>query len=98
EDQLMEVVLEAGAADFKAESEGYEILTDPADFEAVHKQVEARGFKFAAAEVTWLPSLTIPLTDPAAVAAVSKLIYALEEHENVKEVYSNAEFPEEAVT
>jgi YebC/PmpR family DNA-binding regulatory protein len=98
EDQLMEVALEAGAADFKAEPEGYEILTEPADFEAVHKQVEARGFKFAVTEVTWLPSLTIPLSDPAVIAAVSKLIDALEEHEDVKEVYSNAEFSEEAVT
>src|SRR6476620_6521261 len=38
EDQLMELALDAGAADFKAEAQGYEILTDPANFEAVNKQ------------------------------------------------------------
>ena len=45
EDQLMEIALEAGAEDFKAEPEGYEILTAPPHFEAVHKQIEAKGIK-----------------------------------------------------
>ena len=56
EDQLMEVALEAGAEDFKAEPEGFEILTDPARFEAVHKQIEAKGIKCASAEITSLPA------------------------------------------
>ncbi|MEW6303457.1 MAG: YebC/PmpR family DNA-binding transcriptional regulator [Verrucomicrobiota bacterium] len=93
EDQLMELALDAGAEDFKAEPEGYEILTDPAHFEAVHKQVEAKGIRCESAEVTHLPAVTVPLSDAAAVTAVSKLIEALEEHDDVKEVYSNAEFP-----
>lgn len=92
EDQLMEIALEAGAEDFKAEPEGYEILTEPSQFEAVHKQIEARGLKYDAAEVTSLPIITVPLQDPAASSAVSKLIEALEEHDDVKEVYTNAEF------
>ena len=96
EDQLMEVALEAGAEDFKAEPEGYEILTSPANFEAVHKQIEAKGIKPAAAEVTELPAITVPLPDPQSQAAVSKLIDALEDHDDVKEVYSNAEFPAES--
>ena len=94
EDQLMEVALEAGAEDFKAEPEGFEILTEPGRFEAVHKQIEAKGFKPAVAEVTSLPTVTVPLTDRAAAEAVSRLVDALEEHEDVKEVYSNAEFPD----
>jgi len=94
EDQLMELALEAGAEDFKAEAEGYEIITEPAQFEAVHKAVEAKGIKCAVAEVTELPTTTVPLSDAAAVAAVNKLIEALEEHDDVKEVHSNADFPE----
>src|SRR5690349_9482640 len=43
EDQLMELALESGAQDFKAEPQGFEILTEPAQFEAVHKQLEAKG-------------------------------------------------------
>jgi YebC/PmpR family DNA-binding regulatory protein len=93
EDQVMEVALEAGAEDFKAEPEGYEILTDPAHFEAVHRQIETRGIKCASAEVTYLPTLTVPLSDPAAAAAVTKLTELLEDHDDVKEIYSNAEFP-----
>jgi YebC/PmpR family DNA-binding regulatory protein len=94
EDQLMELALEAGAEDFKAEPQGYEILTEPGNFEAVHKQIETRGIKCEAAEITSLPALTVPLAGEAAAAAVNRLIEALEEHDDVKEVYSNAEFPE----
>lgn len=93
EDALMELALEAGAEDFKADEHGYEILTEPAAFEAVHKQVEAKGVKPAVAEITSLPTITVPLNAEQA-AAVNKLIETLEESEDVKDVYSNAEFPE----
>jgi YebC/PmpR family DNA-binding regulatory protein len=97
EDQAMEAALEAGAEDFKAEPQGYEILTEPAQFEAVHKKLEAGGIKCDVAEVTSLPTVTVPLNDEPNAAAVNKLIEALEEHDDVKEVYSNAEFPAQAV-
>jgi YebC/PmpR family DNA-binding regulatory protein len=97
EDQLMELALEAGAEDFKAETQGYEILTEPGNFEAVHKKVEARGIKPDVAEITSLPTVTVPLNGDAAIAAVNKLIDALEENDDVKDVYSNAEFPDEPV-
>jgi YebC/PmpR family DNA-binding regulatory protein len=95
EDQLMEVALEAGAEDFKAELQGFEILTEPAQFESIHKQLEAKGIKPAVAEVTSLPTVTVPLQDEQTSAAVTRLIDALEDHDDVKEVYSNAEFPED---
>jgi len=98
EDRLMEAALEAGAEDFKAETEGFEILTDPSNFEDIHKKVEEAGFKCEAAEVTYLPTLTVPVADPAVAASVQKLIELLEEHEDVKEVYSNADLPAEAGT
>jgi YebC/PmpR family DNA-binding regulatory protein len=94
EDPLMEVALEAGAKDFKADAHGYEILTEPAHFEAVHRQVEAKGIKAAVAEITWLASVTVSLDGEPAIAAVNRLIEALEENDDVKEVYSNADFPE----
>ena len=96
EDTLMEVALEAGAEDFKAESQGYEIITDPAHFEAVHTQIEAKAIKADLAVVTELPTVTVPLPDEQAVAAVNRLVEALEDHDDVKEVYSNAEVPDEA--
>jgi transcriptional/translational regulatory protein YebC/TACO1 len=90
----MELALEAGAEDFKAEPEGYEILTEPGQFETVHKRMEAKGIKADAAEITALPTVTVPLQDPGAVNAVNKLVDALEDHDDVKEVYSNADFPD----
>ncbi len=95
EDSLMEAALDAGAEDFKTDLQGFEILTEPAHFEAVHKAVEARGIKPAVAEITELATVTVPLPDEASAAPVNKLIEALEDHDDVKEVYSNAEFPED---
>jgi len=96
EDTLMEIALEAGAEDFRAEPQGFEILTDPAHFEAVHKQLEAKGIKPAVAEVTALPTVSVPITDPGAAANLNKLLEALEDHDDIKEVYSNADFVEDA--
>lgn len=93
EDDLMEVALNAGAEDFKAAEEGYEVITEPAAFDAVNKQIEAKGIKCEAAHLTFLPVLTVPL-EGAAATAVSRLVDALEDNDDVKEVYTNAEFPE----
>jgi YebC/PmpR family DNA-binding regulatory protein len=94
EDKLMELALDAGAEDFKTDAEGFEILTGPVNFEAVHKKIEGAGIKCEAAEITSLPSIMVPLNGEAAVAAVNKLIDGLEDHDDIKEVFSNAEFPE----
>ncbi len=94
EDQLMEIALEAGAEDFKAEAEGFEMITEPGNFETVHKKIEAKGFKPVSAEVTYLATLTVPMDNAEAAAEVTKLIDALEDNDDVKEVFSNAEFPE----
>ena len=94
EDQVMELALESGAEDFKTEPEGYEIITDPAHFEAVHKQIEAKGIRPAVAEVTALADVHVPLSGEASTGAVNRLLDALEDHDDVKEVYSNVEFAE----
>lgn len=96
EDQLMEAALEAGAEDFKADPQGFEILTDPGSFEAVHRQIEGKGIKPAVAEITSLPTQTVPVAGEQAVTAINKLLDALEENDDVKDVYSNAEFPDDA--
>ncbi|MGN6384873.1 MAG: YebC/PmpR family DNA-binding transcriptional regulator [Verrucomicrobiota bacterium] len=90
EDELMEIALEAGAEDFRAEPEGYEILTEPAKFEAVHKALESRNIKADAAAVTYVPDSLIPISEPGA-SEVAKLIELLEEHDDVKEIFTNAD-------
>ena len=97
EEQAMELALEAGAEDFTAEPQGYEIITEPVKFEAVHKHLESKGIKCAAAEVTALPTVTVPLTNEQTIAAVNRLMDALEEHDDVKEIHSNAAFPNETI-
>jgi len=93
EDQVMELALEAGAADFHADPEGYEVLTAPVAFEPVLRQFEAKGIRCGSAEITYLAALTVPIADPSAAAAVTALIDALEEHDDVKEVHHNADLP-----
>ncbi len=95
EDRVMELALDSGAEDFRADPAGYEIITEPGQFEAVQKRLDAAGIKCASAEVTYLPTVTVRLDEPAAAAAVTRLIDELEEHDDVKEVHANAEFPEE---
>lgn len=96
EDKVMELALEAGAEDFKAEADVYEVLAEPARFEAVHQAFEAKGIRCESAEVTYLPTLSSPVSSRSDIAAVNRLIEALEDHDDVKEVYSNAEFPDES--
>ena len=88
----MEIALEAGAEDFKADEGGYEILTDPSEFEAVHQAMEAVEIQTESAEVTALPDLTVPLDEQQA-GPVRRLVDLLDDHDDVKEVFSNAEFP-----
>ena len=91
EDALMELAIEAGAEDFKVEAEGYEILTAPEDFEAVHKAVEAADIAMESAEITALPEMTAPISSEADLGKVDRLVELLEDHDDVQEVYSNAE-------
>jgi transcriptional/translational regulatory protein YebC/TACO1 len=95
EDQLMEVALEAGAEDFQSYPQVFEILTDPSSFEKVQKAVEDKGYSCEVAEITSLPTLTVSISDSAAIQAINKLVENLEDHMDVKDVYTNAEFPDE---
>ena len=95
EDSLMELALEAGAEDFVAEPEGYEVLIEPVRFEEVHRRMEEKKIKFELAHVTWLPSLTVPIAGRHA-AEVQTMLDQLEENDDVKELYHNAEFAGES--
>ena len=94
EDKVMEIVLDLGADDFQSNEETYEVLTDPQRFEEVYKGLEAKGIECSVAHVTWLPYVKMPLSDPEAISRTNQLLEALEEHDDVKEVYTNAVFSE----
>lgn len=96
EESLMELALEAGAEDFRVTEDYYEILTEPGDFESVHRAFEERGIACESAEVTSLATLPAPVTKAGDAAAVNRLIEALEDHDDVNEVFSNADYQGEA--
>jgi YebC/PmpR family DNA-binding regulatory protein len=95
EDDLLTVGLEAGAEDVVTHAENYEVLTDPHHFESVHKALEAKGIKAQSAEIAQLPSSTVPVADEKAARAVLGLIEALEDNDDVQNVYSNEDIPDE---
>lgn len=94
EDQLMEIALDAGAEDLKSEEDSLEVITDPSSFEAVKKVLEGKGLKPASAEVTMVPQNYIKLTGPEAEKML-KLMEALEDHDDIQNVYANFDIPKE---
>ncbi len=90
EDKVMEVALEAGADDVVTDDDGaIEVLTQPAEFEAVKNALVAAGLTPDAADVTMRPDVTIELTGDDA-ARMQKLLDVLEDLDDVQEVYHNA--------
>lgn len=94
EDEIMMMALEAGAEDFNAEEEMFEIITAVENFGQVREVLEAAGLEFASAELTMIPDNMTPISMEGAVK-VQKLIDMLEDDDDVQDVYHNAEFPEE---
>jgi len=90
EDALMEAALEAGAEDVIADEEGgFEVITDPHEFSRIREALEKAGFAPALAEVTMKPSTSTELGGDDA-AKMQKLLDALENLDDVQEVYTNA--------
>lgn len=96
EDKLMSIVLDAGASDFNVEKDNYEISTEPQDFENVKKAVTDAKIPFESAEVTKIAQNTVSLSAQDAKNVLA-LIEALEESEDVQNVYSNLDVSDEVL-
>ena len=94
EDTLMMMALEAGAEDVKSEDGGFDIITDPADYNAVEQALADNNIEVMMSEIAMLPD-TIAELSAEDVVKVVKLIDALEELDDVQDVYTNADLPEE---
>ncbi|MFD1395264.1 YebC/PmpR family DNA-binding transcriptional regulator [Kroppenstedtia eburnea] len=90
EDEMMLQVLEAGAEDFEASEDAFEITTSPDQFEEVKASLEGEGFHFSTAEVTMVPQNTVTLTGDQ-VTQMLQLLEALEDHDDIQNVYANVE-------
>ena len=95
EDPLMLDALDAGAEDFSAEDECYEVTSLPEDFSAVREALEAKGYEFEQAELSYVPKTLTDVTNGDDVKNLEKLIDMLEDNDDVQNVYHTWNMPEE---
>ncbi len=95
EDTVMEDALEAGAADFAANEDVFEITTEPEDFSGVRDDLEAKGYTFITAELQMVPDVLSEIADPDAAKNMEKLLDMLEDNDDVQDVWHNWDNPDE---
>ncbi|NLA58773.1 MAG: YebC/PmpR family DNA-binding transcriptional regulator [Firmicutes bacterium] len=96
EEALMLEAIESGAEDIEVEENYVEIITAPGDFQTVKESLEASGYVFEEAEVTMIPTNTVEIP-PDKTEQALKLLEALEELDDIQQVYANGDFDEEAI-
>lgn len=89
EDKVMEDALEAGAADFAADDEVFEVITEPDDFSFVCDALEKKGYTFVSADVCMVPDVYSRIEDEDAAAKMDKLLDMLEDNDDVQNVWHN---------
>ena len=97
EDKLMEIVLDAGADDMQLDGDQFEILTDPAKFEAVVAALDKAGIKRTGAEVTLVPDTYVSLADKTAAKSVLRFVEDLEDNDDVQNVYTNLDIDDAVI-
>lgn len=96
EDEIMAAAIEAGAEDVVQDGTQFEVLTQPADLAAVRDAIAAAGIEFEQAELTMVPKTTVKLSEEDARKTL-RIIDALEESDDVQEVYANFDIPEDVL-
>ena len=96
EEKLLNIALEAGAEDVQDAGENWEVLSDPAAFEAVRDAVKGSGVEPSSAQVAMLPQNYVTLTGTPANQMI-RLMDALDDHEDVKQVWSNFDIEEKEI-
>ncbi|MBO8126051.1 MAG: YebC/PmpR family DNA-binding transcriptional regulator [Firmicutes bacterium] len=94
EDTLLMLALEAGAEDVQSHPDYVEIITDPAQFDEVQEKLSTAGVKYTDAEITMIPNNKVNLDEETALK-LAKLITALDDYDDVQNVYYNADIPDE---
>lgn len=91
EEDVMAAALEAGAEDFSADEDVFEILTLPETFGEVREALEKAGYSFVEAEIKQIPSTTVKLTDDEQVKNMERLLEMLDDNDDVQNVWHNWE-------
>lgn len=95
EDTLMTVALESGADDLQEQDNEWEVHTQPEVFDQIKGALETQGIPFVSAEVTMVPQTTVFIEDEKPAAQLLSLMESLEDHDDVQNVYSNFDIPDE---
>ena len=91
EDTVMMDALDAGAQDFSADEDAFEITTEPADFGSVRDALEAKGYEFLEASVRMVPQNYVRIEDEKQLEQIERLLDGLDDNDDVMEVYHNWE-------
>ncbi|HEX4864054.1 MAG TPA: YebC/PmpR family DNA-binding transcriptional regulator [Acidimicrobiales bacterium] len=98
EDDLMLAALEAGADDISDAGDQWQVTTPPSDEPAVRAALEEAGMTVDSAEVTLVPTTSVPLESESDARQVLRVIDLLEEHDDVQNVYANFDIPDSILT
>ncbi|KRF25050.1 MULTISPECIES: YebC/PmpR family DNA-binding transcriptional regulator [unclassified Phycicoccus] len=96
EDDILEVVLEAGADEVNDLGDSYEIISEATDFVAVRKAVQDAGIDYDSAEASWVPNLKVPL-DADGARKMIRVIEALEDSDDVQDVFANGDISDDVL-
>ena len=88
-DDLMMIVLDAGAEDIREEEDSFEILTAEEDFDAVEKALKDEGIELASSEVTMIPQNYVKVTDETIIKQIRRILDILDDDDDVQAVYHN---------
>jgi YebC/PmpR family DNA-binding regulatory protein len=95
EDDLMAIVLDAGAEDLRDEGEMWMLVSDPSSLQPLRNALEAAAIQVDSAEVQMLPTQTVPITTESAAKKVLRLLELFEDHDDVQNVYANFNIPDD---
>ena len=96
EDDILEIVLEAGADEVNDLGDAFEIISEATDFVAVRKAVQDAGIDYDSAEASWVPNLKVPL-DADGARKMIRVIEALEDSDDVQDVFANGDISDEVL-
>jgi YebC/PmpR family DNA-binding regulatory protein len=97
EDDVMTVGLDAGLEDLAEEGDTWRLTAAPTDVSGLRTALEGAGITVESADVTMLPSSTVPLETAEQAKAVLRLIDELDEHDDVQDVYANFDIPDDVL-
>jgi YebC/PmpR family DNA-binding regulatory protein len=97
EDELTLAAAEGGAEDVARDGTSFEVTSAPEDLVGVREAIEAAGIPIASAELTMVPKTTVEVSEEAAAKKILRLMDALEENDDVQDVYSNFDIPEQVL-